>query len=288
MRLLNKHGNDGVFAIEAVVTTSHDYMASLSPPDRRAFFERAKTFLDAKFGEDNGLQFVIHEDELTTNGHGMYLPLVKSVDRRTVAGRQGLPIWKYSAFALVGGDDERLKEWQTEFWQHMRAGGFDVDRGVEGSTATHESTRNGYAAMKRKQQEAEERCRTADVAIAEANEAKAAAGKREEELAVEIEKAKHAAAGSERAERAFRLLERQAAVANARIEKLELRAKEREAAQAEWLSAVRAAIADYDRIAGLVGGDMRKTVQSERDHLTALGQGMHAFARHRQREGLGR
>ena len=288
-RLVNKHGNDGVFAIEAVVTASHDYMASLAPPDRRAFFERAKTFFDAKFGEDNGLQFVIHEDELTTNGHGMYLPLVKSVDRRTVAGREGLPIWKYSAFALIGGDDERLKEWQTEFWQHMRAGGFDVDRGVEGSTATHESTRNGFAAMKRKQQEAEERCRMADVAIAEAEEAKAAAAKLEAELELEIEKAKQAATASQRAEIAFRILERQVAETKTKIDKLEERAKEREVAQEQWLARVKEAIAEYDDMAALVSGQLRKTVRSERDALVPLGDGWQSFAtRYRLREGLGR
>ncbi len=85
-----------------------------------------------KFGAANVVALTLHQDEQTPHLHAVIVPA-------TADGR-------LSARDLF--NPQSLRTLQTEYTQAMQAAGLVVQRGIEGSTAKHESVRTYYGALR--------------------------------------------------------------------------------------------------------------------------------------------
>jgi len=69
MRLITAAGcrtrKDSTVMVETLITASPEFMAALTPPDQREYFNRAFEFIAAKIGKDNIIAAVVHMDEKT-------------------------------------------------------------------------------------------------------------------------------------------------------------------------------------------------------------------------------
>lgn len=102
---------------------------AMSREDQDAYFRRALDWLGERHGKENVLSAVIHRDEATPHMTVMTIPL----DDR---GR-------LNARALVG-DRGKLSAMQTDFAEQVGQP-HGLERGVQGSKATHERVKSAYA-----------------------------------------------------------------------------------------------------------------------------------------------
>lgn len=171
----NPNGNDGVVAVEFVATGSHEYLNAMSRAEIERYFGVCKDFFDSKMGPSNCVQAAVHLDERTPNAHFTYLPMICEIDKRSNLGKQGIGTWRYSALSLVGGESERMREWQDELHAILNKNGFAVDRGEIGSGRQQESIHEHHTAAKRKVKQAEGRELAANDNWQDAEKAKTAA-----------------------------------------------------------------------------------------------------------------
>ena len=54
---------DSVVMVETLITASPEFLAALSPPEQREYFERAFTFMKEKIGQQNIISATVHMDE---------------------------------------------------------------------------------------------------------------------------------------------------------------------------------------------------------------------------------
>lgn len=101
----------------------------MSRDDQDAYFRRALDWLEERHGKENVLSAVIHRDDATPHMTVMTIPL----DDR---GR-------LNARALVG-DRGKLSAMQTDFAERVGQP-HGLERGVQGSKATHERVKSAYA-----------------------------------------------------------------------------------------------------------------------------------------------
>ena len=89
-----------------------------------AYFKAAKKFFKKKFGSCE-IHAAIHTDETTPHMHIVFVPLLPGKKKK----------WRYSSSEFLGGRDG-LRNLQTEFYEEVGKL-FGLERGIEGSRASH-------------------------------------------------------------------------------------------------------------------------------------------------------
>ena len=136
-RLPEKRRSDAVLCVEYVITASPDYFTEGQDKDGSAYFADALKWLKAKHGAENVVATSIHNDEKSPHLVAYVVPL----------DDQG----KLNAKAFLGGK-AKLSAMQTEFAQEVgRKHG--LERGVEGSRATHATIREYYGRIGQAQEQ---------------------------------------------------------------------------------------------------------------------------------------
>ena len=120
---------NAVHGLEYFIGGSPGALNAMSRADQDAYFRRALDWLEERHGKENVLSAVIHRDEATPHMTVMTIPL----------DHQG----KLNARALVG-DRGKLSAMQTDFAERVGKP-HGLERGVEGSRATHERVKSAYA-----------------------------------------------------------------------------------------------------------------------------------------------
>ncbi|MEX3614761.1 MAG: MobV family relaxase [Burkholderia gladioli] len=128
--LPQKRRKDAVLAVEYVMTASPDWWASASPNEQAAFFDQAQQWLADKYGADRIVTATVHRDEATPHLSAFVVPLTQD-------GR-------LSAKEFIG-DRRKMQQDQTTFAEAVRDLG--LERGIEGSRATHQRVKSYYAAI---------------------------------------------------------------------------------------------------------------------------------------------
>ncbi len=141
---LKRLRTDAVKAVEILLTASPEAFprdAQGMAVDMRGstWLSENKRFLLEKFGAANVVALTLHQDEQTPHLHAVIVPA-------TADGR-------LSARDLF--NPKSLRTLQTEYTQAMQGAGFAVQRGIEGSTAKHESVRTYYGALRTAAQDVE-------------------------------------------------------------------------------------------------------------------------------------
>jgi len=130
--LPEKRRKDAVLAVEYVMTASPEWFATATPEQEKAFFQRSVQWLADKYGADRIITASIHRDEATPHLSAFVVPLTK--DKRL------------SAKEFIGSRD-KMRTDQTSY--AGRVADLGLERGIEGSKATHQTIQQHYAAIKR-------------------------------------------------------------------------------------------------------------------------------------------
>jgi hypothetical protein len=130
--LPEKRRKDAVLAVEYVMTASPEWFAQATPEQEKALFQRSLQWLADKYGADRIITASIHRDEATPHLSAFVVPLTK--DRRL------------SAKEFIGSRD-KMRADQTSY--AGRVADLGLERGIEGSKATHQTIQQHYAAIKR-------------------------------------------------------------------------------------------------------------------------------------------
>lgn len=128
-RAPEKIRSNAVHGLEYFIGGSPGALNAMSREDQNAYFGRALDWLEERHGKENVLSAVIHRDEATPHMTVMTIPL----DDRG----------KLNARALVG-DRGKLSAMQTDFAERVGKP-HGLERGVQGSKATHERVKSAYA-----------------------------------------------------------------------------------------------------------------------------------------------
>jgi hypothetical protein len=148
MRLLPKVGQrhpetdkvlrrtNSVLAIEILITTSPEWWAEATEPQRIAWEIDSLDWLKAEYGEANIAHMRLHGDETTPHMTGYIVPLDPDTG--------GLNCRRWI------GEKQQLRDQQTAYALAVEHLG--LQRGVRGSTATHEAVRRVYGAITAPQQ----------------------------------------------------------------------------------------------------------------------------------------
>lgn len=127
-RLPEKYRKDAVLAVEYVMTASPEWWAKATPKQQSDFVELSGQWLIEKYGKENLIAFSVHRDEKTPHIHAHVVP-------RTEDGR-------LSAKEFIG-NREKMTQDQTSYAAKVQELG--LERGIEGSKATHLSIQQYYA-----------------------------------------------------------------------------------------------------------------------------------------------
>ena len=148
-----------VIAVEYMITASPEFFKHSDKGTIDAYFDNAKSWLRDKHGADNVVSITRHNDEKTPHLSAFVVPLVEheasTLKRSVIVGRDAsgnpvretreyptAPSINLSAKHFFGGA-KALSELQTEF--HRKVGiPAGLDRGMEGSKATHQRVRQFY------------------------------------------------------------------------------------------------------------------------------------------------
>ena len=129
-RLPEKRRKDAVLAVEYVMTASPEWWETASEDQQKAFFERSVDWLAEKYGKDNIVTATVHRDELTPHLSAFVVPVTKD-------GR-------LSAKEFIGN---RTKMTQDQTSYAERVADLGLERGIEGSRATHQRVKTHYGAL---------------------------------------------------------------------------------------------------------------------------------------------
>ena len=98
---------------------------------QRNFFQDAYDFVTAKVGgEQYVLSAVVHMDEATPHMHVAFIPVINGKDRK------GNPCKRINCSEFWKGRDS-YSRLQDEYYDFITSRGYDLERGVKGSTAEH-------------------------------------------------------------------------------------------------------------------------------------------------------
>lgn len=128
--LPEKRRKDAVLAVEYVMTASPEWFAKATPEQEQAFFQRSLQWLADKYGADRIVTASIHRDEATPHLSAFVVPLTQ--DKRL------------SAKEFIGSRD-KMRSDQTSY--AGRVADLGLERGIEGSKATHQTIQQHYAAI---------------------------------------------------------------------------------------------------------------------------------------------
>lgn len=130
--LPEKRRKDAVLAVEYVMTASPEWFVQTTPEQEKAFFQRSLQWLADKYGADRIVTASIHRDETTPHLSAFVVPLTQ--DKRL------------SAKEFIGSR-EKMRADQSSYAACVADLG--LERGIEGSKATHQTIQQHYAAVER-------------------------------------------------------------------------------------------------------------------------------------------
>ena len=128
--LPEKRRKDAVLMVEYVMTASPEWFDKATPEQEKAFFQRSLQWLADKYGADRIVTASIHRDEATPHLSAFVVPLTQ--DKRL------------SAKEFIGSRD-KMRADQTSYAGCVADLG--LERGIEGSKATHQTIQQHYAAV---------------------------------------------------------------------------------------------------------------------------------------------
>lgn len=133
---------------EFVITSDKEFFDRIGKERTRRFFEAAYDFVTAKAGgEQYVLSAVVHLDEATPHMHVTFIPVINGKDRK------GNPCKRINCSEFWKGRDS-YSRLQDEYYDFITSRGYDLERGVKGSTAEHLSVAE-YKLKKTEEQLAE-------------------------------------------------------------------------------------------------------------------------------------
>ncbi|MFQ6585551.1 MobV family relaxase [Priestia megaterium] len=122
-RVKRKIRNDAVLVAEFFVSTSPEYMHAMSPDEQRKYFEASLDHIAGKYGQQNILYAVVHNDEATPHMHVGFVPIT---DDRRLAAKEYFH------------GKTKIRRIQDDFHNYMNKRGYDIERG-EPSELKHKS-----------------------------------------------------------------------------------------------------------------------------------------------------
>lgn len=153
-----------VIAVEYMITASPEFFKTANTDTINAYFDNAKSWLRDKHGVDNVISITRHNDEKTPHLSAFVVPLVEhqaSTRKRSIIvgkdsdGKAIRETREYFTEASINlsakhyfGGAKALNELQTDFYKKvgMYSG---LDRGIEGSKATHQRVKQFYGNITR-------------------------------------------------------------------------------------------------------------------------------------------
>jgi hypothetical protein len=130
--LPEKRRKDAVLAVEYVMTASPEWFEKATPEQEKVLFQRSLQWLADKYGADRIVTASIHRDEATPHLSAFVVPLTQ--DKRL------------SAKEFIGSRD-KMRADQSSYAGCVADLG--LERGIEGSKATHQTIQQHYAAVGR-------------------------------------------------------------------------------------------------------------------------------------------
>lgn len=116
---------------EFVITSNREFFDRLGKERTKQFFKDAYAFVTSKVGgEQYVVSAVVHMDEATPHMHVAYIPVINGKDRK------GAPCKRINCSEFWKGRDSYSKL-QDEYYDFITNRGYDLERGVKGSTAEH-------------------------------------------------------------------------------------------------------------------------------------------------------
>lgn len=106
---------DAVLLSEFLITSDSSFFDNMTPDEQRRYFETAKDFIADKYGEHNIIYATVHNDEKTPH---MHVGLVPVTDDGRLSAKD------------VFGNRLQFVKLQDDFNAHVKAHGFDLERGV--------------------------------------------------------------------------------------------------------------------------------------------------------------
>lgn len=128
---------DAVVQCEFMVTSDKQFFDGLKPEEQERFFKESYEFLKKRYGPENVIYATVHLDEKTPHMHVGIVPI-----------RDG----RLSAKRIF--DRRELKSLQTDYNAHVRAKGFDLQRGEPSDRKHIETTRLKAAQAREEAREA--------------------------------------------------------------------------------------------------------------------------------------
>ncbi|WP_456318555.1 MobV family relaxase [Priestia megaterium] len=122
-RVKRKIRNDAVLVAEFFVSASPEYMHAMSPDEQHKYFEASLDHIAGKYGQQNILYAVVHNDEATPHMHVGFVPITE--DRRLAAKE-------------YFHGKTKIRRIQDDFHNYMNKRGYDIERG-EPSELQHKS-----------------------------------------------------------------------------------------------------------------------------------------------------
>lgn len=106
---------DAVLLSEFLITSDSSFFDNLTSDEQKRYFETAKDFIADKYGEQNIVYATVHNDERTPH---MHVGLVPVTDDGRLSAKD------------VFGNRMQFVKLQDDFNAHVKAQGFDLERGV--------------------------------------------------------------------------------------------------------------------------------------------------------------
>ncbi|MFP3669925.1 MobV family relaxase [Priestia sp. SIMBA_032] len=122
-RVKRKIRNDAVLVAEFFVSASPEYMHAMSRDEQRKYFEASLDHIAGKYGQQNILYAVVHNDEATPHMHVGFVPIT---DDRRLAAKEYFH------------GKTKIRRIQDDFHNYMNKRGYDIERG-EPSELEHKS-----------------------------------------------------------------------------------------------------------------------------------------------------
>ena len=133
--MLNKSKN--VVADELLFTATHKFFDNMTKEDIIEWANTCMEFVyeDLGYKKNQILHSVIHLDEATPHLHCVVVPLVKKLDKRTNTERYTISKKQFIK------DKIHLSQLQDKYHQRLTEKGYDLERGIKGSNAKHQKTK---------------------------------------------------------------------------------------------------------------------------------------------------
>lgn len=136
---------DAVRAIELFISASPEFFSKF-PEKKEAFYAQSLTWLQQHFGKENLVSVIAHEDESTPHLSVHVIPVDRTPKPVIPGKRQRGGDVRLNAHRWMG-DGAKLSKMQTSYANAVKSLG--LERGIEGSTATHQEVKRYYGILQR-------------------------------------------------------------------------------------------------------------------------------------------